>query len=96
MSDLSKHTTQKRIVVSVGTRESPQTGETTNQVRDDFQQPFGQEAPSKQPFLRWEQLKNRKAINQRTAVQTGRGLCCQVTTEVDTYTMSQIYSISCE
>jgi hypothetical protein len=52
MSDTSHHTAEQRIVVSVWARKSQQTGETKNQVRDDFQQSFGQEASSKQPFLR--------------------------------------------
>jgi len=77
MCDSSIHTAERRIVVIIGTQESPKTGEKTNQVRDDFQQPFGQKARSKEPFLRWEQAKNWKANNQRTAVQ----LCCQVTTK---------------
>jgi hypothetical protein len=46
--ETSNHTTERRIVVIVWTQES---GETTNQVRDDFQQPFGLKALQKQPAI---------------------------------------------
>jgi hypothetical protein len=54
MCDTGNYTIEQRIVVSVWIHERPQTGKTMKEVRDDFQQRFGQEAPPKQTLLRWE------------------------------------------
>jgi hypothetical protein len=54
MSYTSNYTIKHKVYVSVWTHEHTQTGKTTIQMRENFQQRFGQEAPHKQTLLQRE------------------------------------------